>query len=217
MTCRRSGEPKPRRKLSARPSCACCSNGLLVEVVGSTEKVRVECHWHGGSRTTHELTRPVARLAMLSTYAALTARAAELRHEGLRLRRRSPISSTPKDGARPSVATPSMRKWFIISSSNRESKRSNIAVGRRHRAPGERMDDPRTRRRDRNAATDPLHLDPEGTPILSQLGGGSKRAKLVRADPETIAALKAIRATPPPWRRPPPGPANSAATPATES
>ena len=38
---------------------------VLVEVVGSTEKVRVECHWHGGSRTTHELTRPVARLATL--------------------------------------------------------------------------------------------------------------------------------------------------------
>ena len=48
------------------------------------------------------------------------------------------------------------------------------------------------------------------------IGGGSKRAKLVRADAETIAALKAIRATPPHWRRPPPGLANSAATPATE-
>ena len=56
---------------------------MLVEVVGSTEKVRVECHWQGGSRTTHELTRPVARLATLSTYAALTARASALRGEGL--------------------------------------------------------------------------------------------------------------------------------------
>jgi hypothetical protein len=36
------------------------------------------------------------------------------------------------------------------------------------------------------------------------VGGGSKRAILVRADPETIVALKAIRATPPPWRRLPP-------------
>src|SRR5271166_7133250 len=41
---------------------------VLVEVVGATEKVRVECHWHGGVRTTHELTRPVARVASLSTY-----------------------------------------------------------------------------------------------------------------------------------------------------
>jgi exonuclease VII large subunit len=55
---------------------------VLVEVVGDTEKVRVECHWHGGVRTAHELTRPIARLTSLSTYAALTARAAELRREG---------------------------------------------------------------------------------------------------------------------------------------
>ena len=59
------------------------SNGCWSRSSASTEKVRVECHWHGGSRTAHELTRPVARLASLSTYAALTARAAELRREGL--------------------------------------------------------------------------------------------------------------------------------------
>ena len=47
-------------------------------------------------------------------------------------------------------------------------------------------------------------------------GSGSKRGVLVRADPEAIAALKAIRATPPPWRRLPPKPADNAATPATE-
>ena len=49
------------------------------------------------------------------------------------------------------------------------------------------------------------------------VGSGSKRGVLVRADPETIAALKAIRATPPPWRRLPPKPADSPAAPATES
>jgi DNA invertase Pin-like site-specific DNA recombinase len=37
-----------------------------------------------------------------------------------------------------------------------------------NRASGERMDDPRARRRDRHAAADPLHLGPEGTPILPQ-------------------------------------------------
>ena len=55
---------------------------VLVEVAGESERVRVECHWQGGLRTTHELIRPVARLAGLSTYAALTARAVELRREG---------------------------------------------------------------------------------------------------------------------------------------
>ncbi len=39
---------------------------VLVEVVANTERVGVECHWHGGSRTAHALTRPVARLATLS-------------------------------------------------------------------------------------------------------------------------------------------------------
>jgi len=56
---------------------------VLVEIIAGSERVRVECHWHGGVRTTHELVRPVARLATLSVYAALTARAAGLRREGL--------------------------------------------------------------------------------------------------------------------------------------
>ena len=49
------------------------------------------------------------------------------------------------------------------------------------------------------------------------VGSGSKRAVLVRADPGTIATLKAIRATPPPWRRLPPRPAENAAAPAIEA
>ena len=108
---------------------------VLVEVVGSTEKVRVECHWHGGSRTTHELTRPVARLARLSTYTALTARAADLRREGLDCPK-SPISSTRKGGVRPSVGTRSMRRWFIICSSNQAQRPSNIADVRRGSSAG---------------------------------------------------------------------------------
>jgi hypothetical protein len=72
---------------------------MLVEVVGATEKVRVECHWHGGVHTTHELTRPVARVASLSTYAALTGRAAELRREGLECARIAEILNA--EGWRP--------------------------------------------------------------------------------------------------------------------
>jgi hypothetical protein len=59
---------------------------VLVEVADATGKVRVECHWHGGVHTRHELTRPVARVASLSTYAALTGRATELRRERPRMR-----------------------------------------------------------------------------------------------------------------------------------
>jgi hypothetical protein len=53
----------------------------------------------------------------------------------------------------------------------------------------------------------------KGRLFCRNVGCGSKRAVLVRADPETIAAFKAIRATPPPWRRLPPRPADSAAAP----
>jgi len=49
------------------------------------------------------------------------------------------------------------------------------------------------------------------------IGSGSKRGVLVRADPETVAALKAIRATSPPWRRLPPRPADNGTAPAIDS
>ncbi len=55
---------------------------ILVEVVGDTEQVRVECHWHGGSRTQHRIVRPVSSAKRLSTYAALVGRASELQRAG---------------------------------------------------------------------------------------------------------------------------------------
>jgi DNA invertase Pin-like site-specific DNA recombinase len=56
---------------------------VLVEVIGDSEPVRVECHWHGGVRTEHRIVRPVSCAKRLSTYAALVARASELRQAGL--------------------------------------------------------------------------------------------------------------------------------------
>ena len=56
---------------------------VLVEVIGNnSEQVRVECHWHGGVRTQHRMVRPISNAKRLSTYAALVARASELRHAG---------------------------------------------------------------------------------------------------------------------------------------
>jgi DNA invertase Pin-like site-specific DNA recombinase len=55
---------------------------ILVEVIGDTEQVRVECHWHGGGRTEHRIVRPVSSAKRLSTYAGLVARASELRSDG---------------------------------------------------------------------------------------------------------------------------------------
>jgi len=54
----------------------------LVEVIGNSEQVRVECHWHGGIRTQHHIVRPISNSKRLSNYAALVARASELRRTG---------------------------------------------------------------------------------------------------------------------------------------
>lgn len=55
---------------------------ILVEVISDTEQVRVECHWHGGGRTEQRIVRPISSAKRLSTYAALVARASELRSYG---------------------------------------------------------------------------------------------------------------------------------------
>jgi DNA invertase Pin-like site-specific DNA recombinase len=55
---------------------------VLVEVIGDSEQVRVECHWQGGVRTEHQMVRPISSSKRLSTYAALVARASDLRHAG---------------------------------------------------------------------------------------------------------------------------------------
>ena len=108
-----------------------------------------------------------------------------------------------------------LRKWFIISCSNRARRRSNIAGDRRKSSVW------RTNERSRELAEEigmpqpPLYTwIQKGRLSYRNVGSGSKRAVLVRADSDTIAALKAIRATPPPWRRLPPRPADSAAAPA---
>jgi hypothetical protein len=55
---------------------------VLLTVVDASEQVRLECHWHGGSQTTHTLIRPVARVKALSSYPALLARAVDLHRVG---------------------------------------------------------------------------------------------------------------------------------------
>ena len=55
---------------------------VIVTVIGGSEQVRLDCHWHGGNRTAHRLARPVAKLKALSTYPDLVARVRELRRRG---------------------------------------------------------------------------------------------------------------------------------------
>ena len=190
---------------------------VLVEVVGATEKVRVECHWHGGVHTTHELTRPVARIASLSTYAALTGRAGELRREGLECARIAEILNA--EGWRPAKR----RNTFNAQMVHHLLLKSGAETIKYRRRPPqiERLENEWTIRElaEEIGMPQPTLYTwiQKGRLSCRNVGSGSKRAVLVRADSDTIAALKAIRATPPPWRRLPPRPADSAAAPATKS
>jgi DNA invertase Pin-like site-specific DNA recombinase len=55
---------------------------VIIKMVGDTELVDLECHWHGGNTTAHRIVRPVARDTALSTYPALIARMSELHATG---------------------------------------------------------------------------------------------------------------------------------------
>jgi hypothetical protein len=55
---------------------------VIVEVIGESEQVRVECHWRGGVRTQHQMVRPISNSKRLSTYPTLIARVSQLREVG---------------------------------------------------------------------------------------------------------------------------------------
>jgi len=178
---------------------------VLVEVVGESERVRVECHWQGGLHTTHELIRPVARLAGLSTYAALTARAAELRREGRDYARIADILN--HEGWRPAKRrdtfnAPMVHHLLI------QSGAETVRYRRRPRPLDRRANEWTIRElAEQIGMPQPtLYTWIQKGRLSCRNADGSRRDKLVFADPETIAALKTIRATPPPWRRLPPKP-----------
>jgi hypothetical protein len=185
--------------------------------VGSTEKVRVECHWHGGSRTTHELTRPVARLATLSTYTALTARAADLRREGLDCRQIADILN--EEGWRPAKRRDTFNAAMVhhlLIKSGAETVKYRRRPSRIERRPNEWTIRELAEEIGMPQPTLYTWVQKGRLPCRSA-GAGSKRAKLVLADPETVAALKTIRATPPHWRQTPPRIESTHPSPTTES
>jgi DNA invertase Pin-like site-specific DNA recombinase len=57
---------------------------IVVTVEGESERVAVTCHWAGGVRTAHRLSRPVKRLVQLSTCQALLERIGGLHATGWR-------------------------------------------------------------------------------------------------------------------------------------
>ena len=187
---------------------------VVVEVVGDTENVRVICHWHGGNRTLHKLMRPVARLTALSSYGRLVARAAELRRDGHSC---AEIADTlNQEGWRPAKR----RDTFNAPMVNHLLIKAG-AIERKHRRRKPQI----ARRPDEWTIRELAeHIGVPEPTLYTWVQKGclrsrvlkDGRSKLVHADAAAIAELKAIRATPAPWRRLP-LPFTRPATPTTES
>jgi DNA invertase Pin-like site-specific DNA recombinase len=185
---------------------------VLVTVIDKSEQVQCQCHWHGGCRTDHALIRPVRRIDSLSTYPGLVAKATELHQAGQSLSEIAAMLN--KEGWRP----PKRRDTFN-SNMVRQLLLKVGVITVKYRRPTTKPD-----RHDNEWTISELarHLCvPEPTVyswvqkgrLSSRLvpAAGRRPIKLVHADADTIAALKTIRATPPPWRRLP-TPANTPKT-----
>jgi len=179
---------------------------VLVTVIDGTEQVQLECHWHGGNRTAHTLVRPVARLKTLSTYPALVARAGDLYRAGHGCAEIAAILNQE-------AWRPAKRRETFNANMVRDLLITAGVIERTHRRPrtvtGRRPDE----------WTIPELAKELGVPqptLYNWVNSGRLPSrtvngvtKLVMADAATVANLKAIRATPPPWRRLPPPQANT--------
>ena len=174
---------------------------VIVSVVGASEQVRLECHWHGGNRTAHQLVRPVARLKDLSTYPDLAARAGDLHRAGRNCAEIAAILN--REGWRPpkrrdTFNGPMVRRVLIgagLIEANRGTPRA---------VPNRRPDEWTI-----NELAAEIGAPPATIYLWVQKGRLGSRSvevlgtfiKLVTADAATIGKLKAARATPLPFRR----------------
>ena len=176
---------------------------VIVEVVNESEQVRVQCHWHGGHRTSHTLIRPVRKLTALSTYTQLVERASGLHRSGMSYPK---IAETlNEEGWRPAKR----RATFNAPMVENLLSRAGIITPKYRRKP---RDLPRQANEwtIRELAAEIGMPEPtlytwvqQGRLHSRRVPIGRGYAKLVQADAATIANLKAIRATPAPWHRRP--------------
>jgi DNA invertase Pin-like site-specific DNA recombinase len=182
---------------------------IVVTVIDGTEQVHLECHWHGGNRTSHTLVRPVARLKAHTT----------------------PPAWGPRAGPRPRAAhgcaeiatilnqeawRPAKRRETFNAKMVRHLLTTAGVIEPKHRQlrtlPGRQPDEWTIRElaEELGVPQPTLYGWVQNGRLRSRsVKSGAGMAKLVIADAATIADLKAIRATPPPWRRLPPPPGNA--------
>jgi hypothetical protein len=150
----------------------------------------------------HQLMRPVARLTTLSTYSSLVARAADLRRDGHSF---AEIAETlNREGWRPAKRRNTFNAPMV----------HHLLIRAGAIAPKYRRRRPQIARQPNEWTIRELAEQigvPEPTLYTWVLKGrlrsrvvNDSRTKLVHADAAAIAELKAIRATPVPWRRLPP-------------
>ena len=163
---------------------------VLVEVVGDSEQVRVECHWHGGIRTEHRIVRPVSCAKRLSTYPALVARASELQQAGLHGDEIAEILN--REGWRPAKRCDAFSGSMVrhlLRTAHPETPVSQLRHPVVERTPDEWTIPELARRLELPQSTVYSWVRRGRLPSRS-ISGGSRLSRLVRADTETIAELR---------------------------
>ena len=174
---------------------------VIITVIGDSEQVRLECHWHGGNRTAHQLVRPVAKLKALSTYPGLVARAGELHRRGQNC---AVIAATLNDeGWRPAKRRDTFNGQMV------RHLLANAGVIQAQRRGPRAIGERRASEWTINELAAEIGAPTATVYSWVQKGRLSSRSlkvqgvltKLVTADAATITSLKAARATPLPFRR----------------
>jgi len=163
---------------------------VLVEVIGDSEQVRVECHWYGGSRTEHRIVRPVSSAKRLSTYPALVARASELREAGLDGGEIAEILN--REGWRPAKRCDAFTGSMVRGLLRAAYPAAPVSQLRRPAVERE-LDEwtiPELARQLGLPQSTIYSWVRRGRLPSRSISGGARLSRLVRADAETIAMLK---------------------------
>jgi DNA invertase Pin-like site-specific DNA recombinase len=163
---------------------------VLVEVIGDSEQVRVECHWHGGIHTEHRIVRPVSCAKRLSTYAALVARASELRTAGLD--GDEIAESLNREGWRPAKRCDAFSGSMVrnlLRTAHPQAPVSRLRHPAVEREPDE-WTIPELARRLALPQSTVYSWVRRGRLQSRSISGGSRPNRLVLADAETVAALE---------------------------